>query len=426
MTVAARARSSFLNILLIEDNPGDARLTRELLLEATAFRFDLAHAQSLAQGLELLANGEFGVVLLDLSLGDARGLEAVVEIHKRFPQVPIVVLSGLDDELIAVEALHNGAEDYLVKGRGDGQLIARAIRYAIERHRNRRQLVDAKEKAEVANRAKTEFLANISHELRTPLNAIIGFSEMLTGEVLGRLGHPAYVGYARDILESGLHLLQIINDILDLSKVEAGQLRLREEIVDVADAIEYSLQIVAERALSAGLVLSGSIDHDLPLLRADRKIIKQILLNLLSNAIKFTPSGGRIKVTARSEPTGALALTVEDTGIGIASSDLPKAMMPFGQIDSALTRRFPGTGLGLPLTKSFVELHGGSLEILSAPDVGTSVIVRLPPERCLPPGVAPFEQRPRADTVRAVPPRSRYREETFSSRAGAPGGPSQP
>ena len=400
MTVAARARTSPLHILLIEDNPGDARLTRELLLDATAFRFDLAHAQSLAEGLELLAKGELGVVLLDLSLGDARGLEAVVEIHKRFPRVPIVVLSGLDDELIAVEALHNGAEDYLVKGRGDGQLIARAIRYAIERHRDRRQLVDAKEKAEVANRAKTEFLANISHELRTPLNAIIGFSEMLTGEVLGRLGHRSYVGYARDIQQSGLHLLQIINDILDLSKVEAGQLRLREEIVDVRQAIESSLQIVAERALSAGLVLTKSIDRDLPLLRADKKMIKQILLNLLSNAIKFTPSGGRVKVIARSEPRGALALAVEDTGIGIASSDLPKAMMPFGQVDSALSRKFPGTGLGLPLTKSFVELHGGSLEIRSAPDVGTSVIIRLPPERCLPPGVAASEQsRPREDVA---------------------------
>jgi signal transduction histidine kinase len=375
------AQDARLAVLLVEDNPADARLTRELLVEATDGAVDILHCESLAAGLDCLASRAVDVALLDLSLSDAYGLDTVARLHERFPLVPIIVLSGLDDEATAVEALQNGAQDYLVKGQGDGHLILRATRYAIERKRVQLQLVAEKEKAELANRAKSDFIANMSHELRTPLNAIIGFSQLMASEVFGPAGHPNYKAYSQDIQDSGVHLLAVINDILDLSKIEAGKAELHEEPVDPCDGIRRCLRVVAERAVAAGLALVERLDAGLPALRADKRMFKQIVLNLLSNAVKFTPAGGRVEIRAGLGDDGSLVIAVEDTGIGIAPADIAKAMSPFEQIDSSLNRRYPGTGLGLSLTKSLVELHGGSFELASEVGVGTLATVRLPPAR---------------------------------------------
>jgi signal transduction histidine kinase len=319
--------------------------------------------------------------LLDLSLSDAYGLDTVARMHARFPLVPIIVLSGLDDEATAVEALQNGAQDYLVKGQGDGHLILRATRYAIERKRAQLQLVAEKEKAELANRAKSDFIANMSHELRTPLNAIIGFSQLMASEAFGPAGHPNYKAYSQDIQDSGTHLLAVINDILDLSKIEAGKAELHDEPIDPGDAIRRCLRVMAERAAAAGLTLVERLDAALPPLRADERMFKQIVLNLLSNAVKFTPTGGHVEVSTGFGDDGSFVFEVKDTGIGIAAGDIAKAVIPFVQIDSALNRKYPGTGLGLSLTKSLVELHGGSFELVSEIGVGTSAIVRLPAAR---------------------------------------------
>jgi signal transduction histidine kinase len=274
----------------------------------------------------------------------------------------------------------------------DGGLICTYLDIT-ERKRNEAALLRAKEEAEIASRSKSEFLANMSHELRTPLNAIIGFADILRGEIFGTLGDPRYVDYAADIRDSGIHLLKLINDVLDVSKVEFGKVELTEEAVDVVTVIEASMRLMRDRAQTAGVALSPALPPDLPLVRCDEMRLKQILLNLLSNAVKFTPSGGRVTVRAFLDAAG-LSITVEDTGIGIAASDLAKALRPFGQIDSRLNRKYQGTGLGLPLAKSMIEMHGGRLELDSAPGVGTRATAWLPIERV----IFPTEQRASAAT----------------------------
>lgn len=250
-----------------------------------------------------------------------------------------------------------------------------------ERMRAELALREAKESAEVANRTKTEFLANMSHELRTPLNAIIGFSELIHQETFGPIGSTRYVEYAQDIIDSGRHLLKVINDILDVSKMEAGKLDLDENSVNVETMIRSSLRLVAERAREANVRLVVSVPGNLPMIRADERRLKQVLLNLLSNSVKFTPSNGEVRISAEAHVGAGLAIVVRDTGIGIAPADLPRVLKPFGQVDSNLSRRYDGTGLGLSLSKTLVELHGGTLTIDSKLGEGTTVRVALPQSR---------------------------------------------
>src|SRR5512138_229671 len=243
-----------------------------------------------------------------------------------------------------------------------------------------RQLRIARDEAERANHAKSAFLANMSHELRTPLNAIIGFSEIMEQGLFGPLGNPQYREYAEDIRRSASHLLAIISDILDLSKIEAGRMELHEETIDVAYVVNSCLTIVKESAANAGLTLRTELG-DIPPLYADKRSLRQILLNLLSNAIKFTPVGGSVVVEAGMEAGGGLALIVRDTGIGMTEDDIEIVLQPFGQVESAHTRTHNGTGLGLPITKSLAELHGGSMTVKSEVGKGTVITVRFPAAR---------------------------------------------
>lgn len=237
----------------------------------------------------------------------------------------------------------------------------------------------SREAAEFANRTKTQFLANMSHELRTPLNAILGFSEMIQQQIFGPVG-AKYLEYANDIHRSGRLLLDLVNDVLDLSKLEAGKLELRESAFDVSATVEDCLALVRKRAQDGAITLEWRRPDRLPLLRADQRAVKQLLLNFLTNAIKFTPEGGDVRVTVSIDEAG-LALAVSDTGIGMTAAEIEVALSPFGQVDSKLARKHEGTGLGLPICRSLMELHGGALNVTSAPNAGTTLTARFPAVR---------------------------------------------
>jgi signal transduction histidine kinase/HAMP domain-containing protein len=238
-------------------------------------------------------------------------------------------------------------------------------------------LREARDEAEAANRAKTDFLTNMSHELRTPLSAVIGFSEMIVKETFGPVGQPQYREFAGDILHAGRHLMDVITDILDIAKAQSGTIELKKRMVRPEAVMRAAVRIVHEKARDTNITLEVHIGEPLPTIEADTVRLRQVLINLLSNAIKFTSAGGTIRAEVTRHPEG-VALRVSDSGSGMAPGDIPRALQPFIQVDSSLARRHGGTGLGLPLTKIFVELHGGRLEIESKLNVGTTVAVILP------------------------------------------------
>ena len=268
------------------------------------------------------------------------------------------------------------------------RLNEEALREVVENlEYSQRQLADVarkyeteKVRAEGANKAKSEFLANMSHELRTPLNAINGFSEIMVGEMFGPLGDRRYKEYSQDILSSGQHLLALINDILDMSKIEAGKMNLSFERMHLSDVVEDAVRLVKNRADSTGLTMDVDLPETLPEIEADYRALKQVLLNLLSNALKFTPQGGRVSVTADTRGD-QMTVRVTDTGIGISAEDLARLAKPFEQIESQHSKTQQGTGLGLALTKSLVEMHDGRLDMTSRPGEGTMVSFTIPMRR---------------------------------------------
>ncbi|MPY68899.1 MAG: hypothetical protein GEU92_02310 [Alphaproteobacteria bacterium] len=243
-------------------------------------------------------------------------------------------------------------------------------------------LTRALEAAAASSQTKSQFLATMSHELRTPLNAVIGFSEVIAKEMFGPVGNGQYLDYAKCIYDSGAHLLGLINDVLDISKLDAGGLEMDDDETDLRQIVDDAVRMVRRQAETARIALAIDIPPDMPRIRADERRLRQVLLNLLSNAVKFTPEDGAMRVVAYRTAMG-VAVSVTDTGIGIASEDIPKALERFGQVDDTLGRRYEGTGLGLPLSKSLMELHGGTLELESTLGVGTTVTITLPAARLI-------------------------------------------
>jgi signal transduction histidine kinase len=364
------ARAVRRSILIIDDD-GDFAESLAELIEPEGYAFAIATNANEALAMVDRADPRFTdapVVFVDVRLGVTSGVDVLSRLRARRPDLICVVMTAELDTHTAIAALRRCFD--LVKLQHERQAATDALRLA-------------KEEAEAASRAKSGFLATVSHELRTPLNAIIGFSEMMLREVLGALGNEQYKTYVADIHASGSHLLQIINDILDLSKAESGKLELYEDVFDLRDMIRAVGQLTSTRIRDAGLSSATHLPPDLPLLRADERKTKQVLLNLITNSIKFTPAGGRITVTGRFDPEDGLAVTVSDTGIGIPEADLERVLKPFEQVDSSLSRQHQGTGLGLPLVKAIMEMHGGSLRLKSTLGAGTAVTVVFPPDRAV-------------------------------------------
>ena len=264
---------------------------------------------------------------------------------------------------------------------GDEHYVLQITRDVTDKVEAAARLADAKEQAEVANRTKSAFLATMSHELRTPLNAVIGFSEIMLSEMFGPVGNSRYRGYVQSIYESGGHLLSLINDVLDISKLESGKYALEESWVNVADAVDHCCALTDSSAQAAELRFDRRVAENLPDMYCDERALRQVLLNLLSNAVKFTPPGGRVALTTERDDEGRLRIVISDTGIGIPTDALPRIAQPFQQADNSIARRFGGTGLGLAISRNLMELHGGRLLVESTEGRGAVVTALFPAER---------------------------------------------
>jgi len=388
-----------LHLLFVDDDP----ILRE---------FAQVHLASEKGRVSVAADGEEALthirsegcdlVLLDLEMPRLDGFQVLdaLRADESTARLPVIVITGREDVVAIDRAFEKGASSFIVKPI-NWRLLNYQIRFVDRAHRAERQLLDhvrevemtkrelertssellqASRDATKASEAKSQFLAAINHELRTPLNAIIGFAEMLTSQALGPIGNERYSRYAQDIRDSGAHLLSMINDILELSRMDADRATLHEESFDPADVVAEALRMVEPQAEGGKLSLAVNIAARLPKLTADRRLVRQVLVNLLANAVRFTPEGGEVSVHGflRGEE---LCLEVRDTGIGIAEEDIPRALERFSQVDGKLSRKHDGAGLGLPMAKQFMELHGGALQLASTPGRGTQVCIAFPAER---------------------------------------------
>src|SRR6266851_1628947 len=371
------------SILVVDDDPVVCEVMRATLENDG---FAVIEASDGVEGCRLYEKHHPDLLLVDIMMPHMDGYELCRKLrsHPESACVPILVVTSLDDLPSIARAYDAGATDFMSKP-ANWAILNYRVRYILraeELRRNEGRLIAAKEVAEAANRAKSDFLANMSHELRTPLNAIIGFSSMLSDRILWPLS-DRQIEYADIIGTSGRHLLAIINDILDLAKVDADKLLLAEEKVEVGEIVNRGSQMVEDMARRARIDFASEIEEHLPQVIGDPDKLTQILVNLLTNAIKFTQPGGRVRLKVARYAHRGMTFRVEDTGIGMSVDQIPVALEPFGQIDTGLDRKRSGVGLGLPLTKRLVELHGGTIEIESEPGKGTIVTVRLPEERLL-------------------------------------------
>ena len=372
-----------LAILLIEDNPADARLVEEQFRDFGKDRFHLLTEPDLARGLDTLGKGHADLILLDLSLPDSSGLDALKTILNAARDIPVIVFTGLDSNETAEEAVRLGAQDFILKDALNSGTFVRAIFLAVERHRllqeRQHHILQLKE----ANTLKSRFLAGVSHELRTPLNAILGYSQIMQQQLHGPMEHKKYADYIDMIHQSGAHLSCLVNDLLDLSRASVGKLTLREKTVDIVCLAGRAIHYLQQHALDKDVALCVDPLCGQMLVLGDETRLFQVLLNLLSNAIKFSRMGGCVSVEIFTDAEGQTVIRIRDEGIGIPQEDLDMVLVPFNRGNPHIAHEGDGSGLGLPMAKSLVELHGGRLTLESEAGKGTSVEVTLPPNRHL-------------------------------------------
>jgi signal transduction histidine kinase len=362
-------------ILVVDDDQVTRSLMRATL---EAAEFTVIEAGDGEEALRLCETRRPDLLIVDVMMPGMDGFELCRELRQRpdWAYVPILMATGLEDIASITKAYEAGATDFIAKPI-QWLVLSQRVRYMLRASEAQERLVASMQAAEAANRAKTEFLANMSHELRTPLNAIIGFSQLMRDRLFGPLADK-YHEYSAIIGDSATHLLAIINNVLDLAKAESNRLELTTEQVDVSQLVKLCNEMLEHQIRASRIDYAVEVEDSPSAIHADAAKLRQILINLLSNAFKFTPAGGKVTLTITRDPATTLVIRVEDTGIGIAPDEMSIVLTPFGQVDSGLARKYEGVGLGLPLTKSLVELHGGTMGIDSEPGLGTVVTVRLP------------------------------------------------
>jgi signal transduction histidine kinase len=365
-----------LQILVVEDNAGDVRLLREMFRGEKAGSFTITHLMRMSEAEIHLAKGGVDITLLDMGLPDGHGLDTVRRARAAAPDIPLIILTGLDDEALAAEAMTQGAQDYMIKGQIESRALPRALRHAIERHR-----MQAETDLIRTNQLqfKDEFLSHVSHELRSPLSAVRQFVTILLDGLAGDLNSEQHQ-YLEIVLRNVKQLHSMINDLFEVSGIQAGKLKIELQCTSVFDAIVYTFNTLQGAAAEKGIILSSDIEHELPLVCADPARLRQILIILVDNAIKFTPNNGAVKIQARifQEDPDFLLLEVTDSGCGIAPDMIERIFERLFQASDPTLADHNGLGLGLYICKDLVTRQGGQIRAKSMPGQGSVFSVTFP------------------------------------------------
>ena len=369
-----------INILLVEDNPSDARLFQERLKEVSSeAQFGLTHVEKLRDALKTLEKSSFDVILLDLGLPDSMGLDGFTHINKQISSIPIIVITGTyEDEKLAVQAVKEGAQDYLFKDQLDGNLLVRSIRYAIERKRTEVELIEARERAEASDRLKSVFLGTMSHELRTPLTTILGYTDLLS-QLGSRIAEEKQKKFLETIRRNSLRLKNLIDDILDISHIEADKTVLNMEIISPDELVNKAVSDILLSARDKKLEIQENYLSSDGKIKVDKTRFQQVVLNILQNAVKYTDKGSITINTNVSN--GEYLVSISDKGIGIKDEFKPFLFAQFRQGDEGPSRKYEGAGLGLAITHRLVVSMGGRIEVESEEGKGSTFTIYFPLEK---------------------------------------------